>query len=85
MIQTFKERVLTVVAAIPRGQTLSYAEVANKAGSPGAARAVGSILKANSDTTIPCHRVIRSDGLLGDYNGLLGKSKVELLREEGAI
>lgn len=85
MTQTFKERVLAVIATIPRGQTLSYGEVAKRAGSPGAARAVGTILKANNDVTIPCHRVIRSDGLLGDYNGLLGKSKVELLREEGAI
>ena len=82
---TFSERVLWVVAKISRGETLSYTEVARRAGSPGAARAVGSILKKNFDPTIPCHRVIHSDGSLGDYNRGGTETKTNKLRAEGAI
>ncbi|MES2953555.1 MAG: MGMT family protein [Patescibacteria group bacterium] len=78
----FKSRVVVCVKAIPRGSVKSYGEVALCAGSPGAARAVGSILKANADLSVPCHRVVRSDGTVGEYNGLAGK-KEKLLREEG--
>lgn len=83
-MSTFRERVLAVVRAIPRGSTLSYAEVASRAGSARAARAVGSIMKSNADPEIPCHRVIRSNGTLGEYNrGAAQKHK--RLREEGAV
>ncbi|NTW14619.1 MAG: MGMT family protein [Candidatus Moranbacteria bacterium] len=61
----FHERVYKIVRGIPRGMTLSYGEVARLAGSPGAARAVGSLMRKNSDPEIPCHRVIRSDGRAG--------------------
>src|SRR5690606_33641518 len=47
MVQSFSEKVLRVVSKIPKGKTLSYKEVAKKAGSPGAFRAVGSVLKKN--------------------------------------
>lgn len=81
---SFREKVLSIVARIPRGETLTYAEVARRAGSPKASRAVGSILRKNFDPRVPCHRVIRSDGNLGQYNR--GTSEKErLLREEGAI
>ncbi len=78
----FKERVISVVQNIPKGETLSYGEVAKRAGSPGAARAVGMIMKQNKDGSVPCHRVIRSDGKVGGYNGLKGKKR-ELLQKEG--
>lgn len=65
---SFRERVKTVVGAIPRGGTLSYREVARRAGSPRAWRAVGNILRKNYDLAVPCHRVIRSDGAPGGYN-----------------
>ncbi len=81
---TFRERVLRVVADIPKGKTMSYKAVAAAAGSPNASRAVGSIMKYNYDPTIPCHRVIRSDGKLGEYNRGADR-KEELLRTEGAI
>lgn len=75
---------LHVVRKIPKGKTLSYREVADRAGSPFAARAVGTIMAANTDKSVPCHRVIRSDGKVGGYNGLRGtESKRELLRKEG--
>jgi len=79
----FKEKVLEVVKSIPEGTTLSYKEVAMRAGSPKAYRVVGTILKQNQDENIPCHRVIKSDGSLGQYNGLRTISKREILKREG--
>lgn len=83
MTKDFTQRVLAVVAKIPRGKILTYGEVAAAAGSPGAARAVGNIMKHNDDPKIPCHRVIRADGVIGGYNRLRGPSKRELLLKEG--
>jgi methylated-DNA-[protein]-cysteine S-methyltransferase len=83
-MKTFKEKVLEVVGKIPRGKTLTYKEVAKKAGSPNAARAVGNIMKANYDPKIPCHRVIGSDGGMHGYNRGL-QNKIRILRQEGAI
>ena len=80
----FKERVLKVVRAIPKGKTLSYGEVAVLAGSLRAYRAVGTILKGNHDPKIPCHRVIRSDGSVGNYNGGTWRKR-KLLIQEGSI
>lgn len=80
----FKEEVLVVVKNIPRGETLSYKKVAELAGSPRAYRKVGSIMKQNHDSSVPCHRVIKSDGSLGGYNGGIS-TKYRKLKEEGAI
>lgn len=80
----FREKVIAIVKKIPKGKTLSYKEVAGKAGHPGAARAVGAIMRVNKDKKVPCHRVIRSDGTLGGYNGIRGE-KERLLRKEKAI
>ncbi|MGB9680977.1 MAG: MGMT family protein [Minisyncoccia bacterium] len=63
---------------------MTYKEVAKLAGSPLAWRAVGNILKRNYDPKIPCHRVIRSDGKIGNYNRG-AKKKKELLRQERAL
>lgn len=81
---SFKEKVLNIVKKIPRGKILTYKQVAKLAGSPNAHRAVGNILKENFDSNIPCHRVIRSDGKLGDYNRGMSKKK-KLLRGEGVF
>lgn len=81
----FAERVRAVVRDIPRGQTMSYSQVAYKAGNPGAARAVGTIMKNNYDKTVPCHRVIRSDGKIGDYNRGGRAKKLALLKAEGVL
>ena len=80
----FRNRVIAVVKKIPRGKTLSYKEVSHRAGHPNAARAVGAIMAANYDPKVPCHRVIKSDGTLGGYSGLRGKSKKRILEKEGA-
>jgi O-6-methylguanine DNA methyltransferase len=81
---SFTEKVLKVVSDIPKGKTLSYKEVAEKAGSPGAFRAVGSILKKNYKKDIPCHRVIKSSGEAGEYNRGADR-KLIILRKEGAL
>ena len=61
---------------------LTYREVAKIVGRPKAFRAVGSALSKNYDPQIPCHRVVRSDGKLGEYNRGAQK-KMELLKREG--
>lgn len=81
----FKRKVLEIVKKIPKGKTLSYKEVAKKAGNEKAGRIVGNIMAKNQDKSVPCHRVIRSDGKIGKYNGLQGKSKEAILRKEKAI
>jgi O-6-methylguanine DNA methyltransferase len=83
-VATFGERVWQVVCAIPRGEVLSYREVAKRAGFPGAARAVGTLMKQNFDPARPCHRVIRSDGTLGEYNRGAQRKK-SLLKSEGVV
>lgn len=65
---SFKEKVYSVVRGIPRGETLTYKEVAEKVGNPNSFRAVGNALNKNYDPNIPCHRVVRSDGKIGGYN-----------------
>lgn len=84
MTQTFADRVRTVVATIPKGETMTYKEVAERAGSPRAFRAVGNILNKNFDPNIPCHRVVRKDGTTGGYNRG-SERKLELLQEERSL
>ncbi len=81
----FKDKVLKILKSIPKGKTLTYKEVARKAGNLNAARAVGMICAQNKDKTIPCHRVIRSNGKAGGYNKLQGKDKKMILRKEGVM
>ncbi len=81
-MSSFKEKVLRAVTQIPEGKTLSYKEVARKARSPLAYRAVGNILNKNYDLKIPCHRVVKSDGKAGGYNRGT-KKKFEILKKEG--
>lgn len=85
MKQSFTDKVLAVVRKIPKGKVLTYGQVAAKAGSPRAARAVGSIMRANFRPDVPCHRVIRSDGTLGDYNRGGTAAKRALLKKEGVF
>lgn len=81
----FQKLVRDAVRQIPKGETKTYAEVARAIGHPGAARAVGTVMKHNYDPTVPCHRVVRSDGKIGDYNRGGRKRKEALLKEEGAL
>ncbi len=81
----FTKRVYAVVAKIPKGKVMTYAAVAKKAGNAKAARAVGTLMAKNYNPKVPCHRVIRSDGKIGNYNRGGEKAKRPLLKKEGAI
>ena len=81
-MKSFKEKVIEVVAGIKEGKVCTYSEVARLACNEKASRAVGTIMANNQDKTIPCHRVVKSDGSIGMYNGLRGKSKEEILKKE---
>ena len=81
----FQTQVLERVRAIPRGETLSYGELAAEVGRPGAARAVGATMASNPVCVIiPCHRVVAADGGLGGYGGGL-PMKRRMLEMEGAL
>ena len=73
---------LAVVRRIPPGRVATYGDVAELAGRPRAARAVGNVMKTCGDPATPCHRVIGAGGALGGYGGNL-QLKRELLRREG--
>jgi methylated-DNA-[protein]-cysteine S-methyltransferase len=80
----FQRRVLRKVQTIPAGVVRSYRWVAQAIGTPRAARAVGSALAKNPvPLLIPCHRVIRSDGRLGEYSAGGPSVKAKLLALEG--
>jgi len=77
----FQKRVYEAVKNIPYGRTTTYKKVAEKIGRPRAWRAVGNILNKNRDSSVPCHRVIRSDGKTGGYNRGVIEKKRKLRRE----
>jgi len=83
--QNFSSHVYAVVKKIPKGKVMTYAQVAAKAGNKRAARAVGTLMAKNYDPKVPCHRVIRSDGTVGNYNRGGPKKKLALLQKEGAL
>jgi methylated-DNA-[protein]-cysteine S-methyltransferase len=79
----FQQRVWREIARIPYGQTITYAELAKRAGSPGSARAAGAATGRNPlSIIVPCHRVVGSSGSLTGYAGGLDR-KARLLRLEG--
>jgi len=81
----FHRKVLRRLARLPFGRVISYGELASRAGSPRAARAVGAAMAANPmPVVIPCHRVIESRGKLGGYTGGLSVKK-RLLAHEGVL
>ncbi len=81
----FQRRVWQELRAIPRGSTLTYAELASRIGRPGAARAIGSAVARNPlSIVVPCHRVVGAGGSLTGYAGGLA-AKRRLLRHEGAL
>jgi len=80
----FRREVLDHLLAIPYGRTESYAEVARASGNPKAVRAAGSACSHNPvPVVVPCHRVVRSDGSIGQYLGGT-ETKVWLLAMESA-
>ncbi len=84
MLTPFAKKVYGVVLNIPLGQKRSYKWVAKKAGSSKAYRAVGTILKKNPyPLIIPCHRVVKSNNILGEYAwGKNNKKRILELEKE---
>ena len=81
----FQRRVWIEIARIPFGETLAYAELARRAGAPGAARAAGAATGRNPlSIIVPCHRVVGSDGSLTGYAGGIAR-KTRLLEIEGTL
>ena len=79
----FQIRVWNELKKIPKGETRTYKEIAELIGKPTAARAVANACGKNPyPITIPCHRVIRSDGGLGGYSGEGGVEKKRLLLKD---
>lgn len=81
-ITSFQRKVYEAVRKIPRGRVAAYQRIAYALGKLGAARAVGNALNKNPFRSVPCHRVVRSDGSVGGY--ARGRNaKITLLRSEG--
>ncbi len=83
-LSPFTRKVLIACSKIPAGKTVSYSQLASMIGNPRASRAVGSALAKNPiPLIIPCHRVIRSDGSLGNFSAIGGTgTKKKLLALE---
>lgn len=80
----FSTRVLSVVRRIPAGRVATYGDIAQIAGRPGAARAVGNIMRDCRARDVPCHRVVAAAGRLGGYGGHTALKRA-LLEAEGII
>lgn len=87
-VTEFQQRVYDALEEIPRGETLSYGQLARKLGS--SPRAVGQALKGNPFAPyVPCHRIVKSDGTIGGFQGAMNgapiQKKLKLLRQEGVV
>ena len=79
-LTSFQWQVLAASAMIPCGETRTYQWIARQIGRPKAARAVGQALRINPYApVVPCHRVIRTDGSLGGYQGKAGLARKKFL------
>ena len=83
-LSPFARSVLAACKTVKYGQTISYGQLAAKAGSPKASRAIGGVMARNATPLIiPCHRVIRGDGKIGGFSAIGGVSlKKRLLQME---
>jgi len=83
--QNFREKVYQLTSQIPHGKVATYGQLAKLAGSPGAARAVGMLMKTNQHPEIvPCYKVVASDGSLTGYSAGEGiVTKKEKLLHDG--
>jgi AraC family transcriptional regulator, regulatory protein of adaptative response / methylated-DNA-[protein]-cysteine methyltransferase len=81
----FQQRVWQALREIPAGETVSYADIANRIGSPKSVRAVGQACAANVlAVAIPCHRVVRNDGGLSGYRWGVERKRALLEKEAHA-
>lgn len=80
----FQQTILRLTATIPRGEVRPYGWLAREAGNPKAVRAVGTAMARNPvPLIVPCHRVVRSDGTIGNYSLGGSRNKIVLLEGEG--
>ena len=77
-----RDRILLAVKKIPRGYVCTYGAIASKAKT--SPRAVGAVMRANRDPTVPCHRVVCSNASIGGFNRGI-KTKIKLLKSEGIV
>ena len=77
----FVARVLTLVRRIPPGRVATYGDIARLAGHPGAARAVGNVMRTAKQPDVPYHRVIAAGGRLGGYGGREALKRALLVAE----
>jgi O-6-methylguanine DNA methyltransferase len=77
----FASRVLNLVRRIPPGRVATYGDIARMAGHPGAARAVGNIMRTAKRPDVPYHRVIAAGGRLGGYGGREALKRALLVAE----
>jgi len=85
-VSEFAEKVLLKMKEIPFGETWSYSELARNSGFEKADRAVGTVCKNNPlPLIIPCHRVIKKDGGIGNFNGGVYLKKILLEHEKKPV
>ncbi|MDO8560966.1 MAG: MGMT family protein [bacterium] len=80
----FEKRVWGATQKIPSGKVATYTDIARMLKLPRAARAIGSALNKNPFAAVPCHRVVRSDGIVGGY-ARGNVEKIRKLRREGIV
>lgn len=81
----FRQRVWQALRTVPGGDVITYQELAARAGAPNAVRAVGTAMAVNSVAPfVPCHRVVKTGGEIGNY-AYGSDMKVELLLREGLL
>ncbi len=80
--KSFIQSVFAKTKLIPRGKVTTYKLLAEALGDAKAARAAGNALNKNRDPEVPCHRVVRSDGVTGGFRDG-AKAKIKILRKEG--
>ena len=83
-VTRFALRVVAAVRRVPPGRVATYGDIARLAGSPRAWRAVGNLMAACADPSVPCHRVVSAGGKVGGYGGQEALRR-GLLRAEGLI
>jgi len=82
----FQRRVWTAIRDVPAGQVLAYAKLALAVGAPNAVRAAGTACGANPiGLVIPCHRIVRADGDLGNYGGGIERKEWLLAHERPTL
>lgn len=84
-MSVFSDKVWQALQTVPRGKVTTYQLLARAAGKPKAFRAVGSVMRQNVQLVIlPCHRVVKSNGDIGEYVGGINQ-KITLLQSEGVV